>query len=303
MLPMISVVVPTRDRPALLHRAVTSILGQDYEGVIECIVVFDGTDPHVLDVPTGDTRRLRTAVNNRTPGLAGNRNTGYLLAEGEFVCACDDDDEWLPGKLAAQVDLFRRYPDTSLSATGIVVHFEGRDIPRRASPEPLHLADFLRDRRMEVHPSTYMTRRDAVVAGFGLVDEEIPGGYAEDYEWLLRAARTGPVRCVPQNLVRVHWHNASFFTSRWKTIDEALVWLLEKVPEFQDEPRGLGRIQGQLAFANAAMGERRRALGYARRALRHRPTNRQAWASLPVAGRLITADRVVELGRRFGRGI
>ena len=306
----VSVIIPTRERPELLRRAVRSVLAQEYAGRIECLVVVDSPDtplPNLADLVPGTAaegrRTVRVLRNARTPGLAGTRNTGYLAAEGPYLASCDDDDEWLPGKVAAQVALIERHPDTSLVATGIVVHLAGRDLPRDADPRPLTFEDFLADRRMEVHPSTYLTRRAAVLEGFGLVDEEIPGGYAEDYEWLLRAARTGPVRCVPQRLVRVHWHEGSFFTSRWQMIDEALTWLLEQVPEFSTVPRGLGRVEGQLAFANAALGRRRQALSWAGRALRHHPTSRQAWASLPVAGGLVSADRVVSLARRHGRGV
>ena len=45
----------------------------------------------------------------------------------------------------------------------------------------------------------------------GLIDEDLPGGYGEDYEWALRATRLGPAVCVPQPLVRIHWHEQSFF--------------------------------------------------------------------------------------------
>ena len=323
----VTVVIPTRDRPELLRRAVRSVLGQQYAGRVECLVVVDSPDaplPDLTDLlpdllpdqlpdqlpgqlpdqlPGAGPRDVRALRNGRTPGLAGTRNTGYLAAEGTYLASCDDDDEWLPGKLTAQVALIEEHPGTSLVATGIVVHLAGRDMPRDAEPRPLYFEDFLADRRMEVHPSTYLTRRSAVVTGFGLVDEQIPGGYAEDYEWLLRAARTGPVRCVPQRLVRVHWHEGSFFTSRWQMIDEALTWLLERVPEFSTVPRGLGRVEGQLAFANAALGRRRVALGWAGRALRHHPTSPQAWASLPIASGLVSADRVVALARRRGRGV
>ena len=43
--PTVSVVVPTRQRPELLHRALVSILGQRYDGDIEVLVVFDQEDP------------------------------------------------------------------------------------------------------------------------------------------------------------------------------------------------------------------------------------------------------------------
>jgi glycosyltransferase involved in cell wall biosynthesis len=299
----ISVVIPTKDRPELLARAVRAVLEQDFDGPIECLVVFDQEQTHRPEVPTGPGRVLRVLRNERTPGLAGTRNTGYLAASHAIVAACDDDDEWLPGKLTAQLRLLARHPQASLVATGIVVRHRGRDIPRTGTEEVLTFRDFLRDRRMEVHPSTYLARRQAVVDGFGLVEEEIPGGYAEDYDWVLRAARSGPVVCVPAALVRVNWHDGSFFTSRWEMIDQALTWLLRRFPEFATERRGLGRLQGQLAFANAALGRRRRALGLAARALRNHPTNRQALAALLVLSRLVSADQVVALGRRFGRGV
>ena len=316
----VSVVIPTRDRPELLRRAVRSVLAQQYPGPIECLVVVDSPDaplpdlsdlthsaggPDLADGPgvTAGHRTVQVLRNTRTPGLAGARNSGYLAAVGAFLAGCDDDDEWLAGKVAAQVALLDRNPGASLVSCGILVHLAGRDMPRDAVAGPLGFEDFLADRHMEVHPSTYLTRRSSVLDGFGLVDEEIPGGYAEDYEWLLRAARTGPVQSVPERLVRVHWHEASFFTSRWQMIDEALTWLLDSVPEFETVPRGLGRVEGQLAFANAALGRRRQALGWAGRALRHHPTSRQAWASLPVASGLVSADRVVSLARRHGRGL
>ena len=94
--PSVSVVIPTVNRVEELARAVRSVLDQDYPGFVECIVVFDGTVPTTPDVPVPDNRELRLAVNSRTKGLAGNRNSGLDLAVGDYVAHCDDDDEWLP---------------------------------------------------------------------------------------------------------------------------------------------------------------------------------------------------------------
>ena len=43
-------------------------------------------------------------TNERTPGLAGGRNSGILAGSGELVAFCDDDDEWLPTKVEKQVE-------------------------------------------------------------------------------------------------------------------------------------------------------------------------------------------------------
>jgi glycosyltransferase involved in cell wall biosynthesis len=297
--PLVSVIVPTVDRPELLARAVRSILAQDYPGEIECIVVFDGTEPRMPDVDVPPGRSVQTIVNTRTKGLAGNRNSGYLHAKGSYLGTCDDDDEWLPARVRKQIELLQRRPDASVSASGIVIRKGDHDYERRAIAQ-LSFDELLIDRYVEV--TAFVFPRRLVDDGI-LVDETLPGGYAEDYDFVLRAARTGPVVNVPDPLAVIYWNDASYFVSRWRTIDDALVQLLEKFPEFENCPQGLARIEGQRAFANAALGNRRLALRLALQSLRRSRRPRQSWAALLVALHLISAERVVTTARRFGRGI
>jgi glycosyltransferase involved in cell wall biosynthesis len=301
--PPVTVVVPTRDRPQELRRAVTAILGQRYPGPVECVVVFDQSDP---DLPWGDpgpTRRLRLVRNQRTPGLAGARNTGVVHATGELVAFCDDDDEWLPGKLERQVAALADRPDAAVATTGIVVRYGDRSVTRLApTPEITH-RQLLRSRMVELHPSTYLVRKPALLDGIGLVDEHIPGSFAEDYEWLLRAARRAPVLAVREPLVVVHWHQSSFFADRWRTIISALTYLVDKHRELQQEPSGLARIYGQIAFAHAALGERGAARRWARRTLSLDRRERRAYLALAVSLRLIKARTVVRLAHVAGKGL
>lgn len=301
--PSVCAVVPTRDRPALLQRAVTAILDQDYPGALECVVVFDQSEPCDLDIPPRPGRTITRIRNARTPGLAGARNSGVLHAQSDLVAFCDDDDEWLPEKLCAQVSLLLQHPDTSVVATGILVNFQGQERTRLAPDRPLTQRDFLRDRLMEVNPCTVVARRAAVLENIGLVDETIPGGYGEDYEWLLRASCAGTIRSVPRPLVRVNWHAASFFADRWRTIIAALQHLLEHYPQFEDEPAGLARIEGQIAFAYAGIGDRAAARSWARQALSHSMFEQRAYVALLCSTGLVSNDAVVALAHRAGRGI
>ena len=191
--PVVSVVVPTRDRPELLRRAVTAILSQTYPGPVECLVVFDQSDPDLPwpELPAG--RRLVLVRNQRTPGLAGARNSGILAATGELVAFCDDDDEWLPEKLTRQVARLLATPSAAVSTTGILVRYQDRTTTRLAPTELVTHRQLLRSRLTELHPSTVLARRRQLLDDIGLVDEQIPGSYAEDYEWLLRASRHAPV--------------------------------------------------------------------------------------------------------------
>ena len=301
--PSVTAVIPTKDRPVLLRRAVRAVLEQTYPGHVECIVVYDGTEPAVPEVAVPENRTLSVLVNNRTPGLAGNRNTGYLAASGDYAASCDDDDEWLPDKLVAQVALLRSRPDAGAAASGFLLNYEGRDMERVAAAAELSFLDMLESRHSEANASTYLFRRDVLLNSVGLVDEKLPGSYAEDYELLLRAARLGPIVCVQRPLTRVYTHKSSFFAGRWRTIDEALRQLVQIVPEFEDVPVGIARIEGQRAFAKAALGQRREALELARRSLRRSIRVKQSWAAILIAARLVSAERVLATAQRFGYGI
>jgi glycosyltransferase involved in cell wall biosynthesis len=302
--PTVSVVVPTRDRPELLRAAVRAILDQDHPGAVEVVVVHDQSEPdHSLAELSRPDRRVRVIRNERTPGLAGARNSGTLAAEGDLIAFCDDDDEWLPGKLAAQVAALAAAPDAEFASCGIRVSYDGRTVDRVLGATRVTLADLLRDRMTELHPSTFLIRAAAVRDGFGLVDEEIPGSYAEDYEFLLRAARSAPLVNLPTPYVLVRWHKRSYFAQRWDTISAALQWLLSRYPEFAGQPAGEARVAGQIAFARAACGDRRGALRWARRTLRRNPREPRAYLALAVAGRVVRADAVLRTLHRRGRGI
>jgi len=300
--PSVTAVVATRDRPELLRRAVRAILGQRYDGEVECLVVFDQSRPIEPDVTTGPGRRLRVMENTHRRGLAGARNAGVEAAGAALVAFCDDDDEWMSDKLRLQVDLLGRDGGTDVVSSGIVVSYGGREVERVTAEDRITLRHLLRSRMAELHPSTILVRRSAWDR-IGPVDEEIPGSYAEDYEWLLRAARLAPIAVVRRPLVRVNWHASSFFEGRWRMIADALTYLLGRYPEFAEEPRGLARICGQIAFAYAGAGERDLARHWARRALRHDKRERRAYLALAAGLGLVRPETVLRLAHSLGRGI
>jgi len=301
--PTISVVVPTRDRPELLREAIAAIREQDYPAVVDVVVVYDQSTPDTALASDDPHRPVRVISNGRTAGLAGARNSGILAATGELVAFCDDDDRWLPGKLAAQVDELLAHPDAEFVSCGIQVSYDGTVNDRVLDLDSVSLAALLRDRMTELHPSTFLIRRAALVDGFGLVDEEIPGSYAEDYEFLLRAARSAPLRNLRTPYVLVRWHKRSYFAQRWDTIATALQWLLDRYPEFATEPAGEARVAGQIAFAEAAAGHRRGAIRWARHTLARNPREPRAYLALAVASRAVRPDLVLRTLHKRGRGI
>lgn len=303
MSPELSVVICTRDRPVLLRRALEAIRAQTFPGVIETVVVFDRSEPDISLVVAEGTRPVVVIANNHTPGLPGGRNAGVDVARAPVVAFCDDDDVWFPEKATRQHAVLTACPDVDVVVSGVRIQVDGRTVDRALDQAEVTFVDLLESRLMEVNFCTAMVRRDAFFERIGPADEHIPGGYAEDYEWVLRASRAQPIAVVPEPLVIVEWHAQSFFASRWQVIADALDYLVVRYPEFKSAPRGLARILGQRSFALAALRQRQDAWHEIKATLKESWREPRAYLAGMVNTGLVSPDRVVRTLQRYGRGI
>lgn len=300
--PSVGVVIPTRDRPELLRRAIASVTRQSYPGPVEIVVVHDGTPIDASLERTGD-RPVHVVSNDRAPGLAGARNTGILDLATDFIAFCDDDDHWEPGKLDQQVARALEPDRPEMVTCAIVVDFDGRRTPRLAGTGVVTHDQLTRSIMAMLHSSCMLFDRSALVDGIGLVSEEIPGSQNEDWDIKLRAAARQPIAHVDQPLVTVQWGRSSLFARSWATKNESFVWMLEHHPEIAADAHGASRVYGQLAFGEAALGRRRAAMRWAGRALRANPLQWRAVVAVPVAAGLVRPDRVLNTLHHFGRGV
>jgi glycosyltransferase involved in cell wall biosynthesis len=296
--PSVGVVIPTRDRPEELRRALGAILAQDYAGEVQVVVVFDGCEPD----RSVERPNVRGVDNVRAPGLAGARNSGILSLDTDLVAFCDDDDEWLPGKLDAQVrSLIANQAD--FVTCGVLVSYEDRSVPRLAGTSIVPHEQLIRSRMSMLHSSTFVIPRTALLETIGLLDESIPGAQGEDWDLLLRAARLRPILHVDRPLVRVFWSAGSYFGRRWDTKIASLRWMLERHPELARDRRAAARVYGQLAFAHAARDEAREAMSWSGKALRRSPLEPRPYIAAAVALRLVSSERVLATLHRRGHGI
>jgi len=136
--PLISLIIPTLDRPRLLNAALGSVAGQDMGGDVEVIVVNDG-GPSVAPVVCAwnDMLAVRLIELNQRGGPAAARNVGIHLADGEYIAFLDDDDLFMPGHLATGCELLGR-DDADFVYLGAIV------ADRRLSGVPRDLAEFPR---------------------------------------------------------------------------------------------------------------------------------------------------------------
>ncbi|MFG1685015.1 glycosyltransferase family 2 protein [Nonomuraea sp. NPDC049269] len=306
MSPSVGVVIPTRgDRPEQLRTATRAVLTQDYPGRISLAIVVDGGDPaavaeQVADVAaqrngTGVHHRVLVLPNVLSAGLPGARNTGIAACHTELIAFCDDDDVWLPGKLAAQARAIEG--GAEFVSCGIEVEYGRRRVPRLAGTDTVTVADLVRSRMVMVHSSTFLFRRGAV-----WVDESAPAGQNEDWDLALRAAKRHPIANVDRPLVRIRWGN-SHYVAGWADRIAGLEWMLARHPELAVDPRGAARVYGQLAFHHAALGRRREAGRWALRTFASRIGEPRAPIALAVAAGLISARAVLALLHDRGHGI
>ncbi|MFI7628809.1 glycosyltransferase family 2 protein [Microbispora rosea] len=323
MRPAVGVVIPTRgDRPGPLRAALTGVVAQEYAGRVEVVVVADGVPASVVarqvsgvsgSAPGcaagsvtglvagveagGAARSVRVLDNRRAAGLPGARNTGISVLGTDFVAFCDDDDLWLPGKLAAQVAALAEEPDAGFASCAVEVEYGDRRVPRLAGIGHVTHRHLTRSRMMMVHSSTFLFRR-----GWTWVDESAPAGQNEDWDLALRAAWRHPIVHVDRPLVRVRW-GSSHYAGRWADRIAGLEWMLARHPGLAAEPRGAARVYGQLAFCHAALGRRREAARWSLRAFSTRPGEPRAAVALAVAGGLVSPRAVLHALHRRGHGI
>lgn len=297
--PAISVVIATRNRPEMLRAAVAGVLGQTYEGPINCIIVFDRVEPDESLIRSNPDRSVHVVPNERSGGLAGARNTGIMAATGDYVAFCDDDDVWLPTKVEKQMT---QIGSADTSVTGITIDYGGRTkdrVPRKAT---FTLDNLVQKRLMEAHPSSVLIRRSSLLGSIGLVDEDIPGSYGEDFDLIIRALQAGSVSVVEEPLVRVHW-GQSLFSRDWGTIIDAIDYLVNKHAVLRTDRKALARLYGRRAFACAASNRRKESLRTCLRTFRLSPVEKRVYVTMPVALGLVGAETLMNIAHRRGHGI
>ena len=102
---LVSVVITTYNRSEILRCAIGSVLAQTSDD-FELIIVDDASSDSTAQVVASfEFPRIRYIKQKENQGLPATRNTGLRHAHGKYMAYLDDDDEWLPGKLAKQVEL------------------------------------------------------------------------------------------------------------------------------------------------------------------------------------------------------
>jgi glycosyltransferase involved in cell wall biosynthesis len=223
--PLLSITMPTRNRPALLERALSSVVRAVAPVADEIeVAVSDGSD----DGATGDVvARILTGwpagyryVWNRPPlSLVENLNRAVEISTGQWVVQLHDDDYLLPGAGAAMLDAIQRAGsgESALLFGVQIVDIDGvrrreQNFRRERYLEPRQALRRLLRNSSFVRVPAAVVRRTAMEQE-GMFDPSI-GGATDTDMWVRLFSRYG-VRCLPQATCAYTIHEAAATTGMW----------------------------------------------------------------------------------------
>lgn len=199
--PLISVIIPTYNRAAVLGDAIDSILVQDVEP-LEIVVVDDGSTDGTAEVAGSYGGRVRY-VRQPHRGVAVARNTGLAAAQGELIAFLDSDDVWTDGSLAARLEVLMENPQVSI--------VYGRARYRITAKDKRRFAKFDEQEELDSPMFCAMLLRRQVFDAVGTFDESFE--HSEDVDWIARSKEKGVAMLAMDMVVfeyRIHGGNMTF---------------------------------------------------------------------------------------------
>jgi glycosyltransferase involved in cell wall biosynthesis len=266
----------------MLREAIRSALDQtfrDFEIVILDDASEDDTERVVADF--GDDR-VRYMRRDAPGGGAAARNAAIRTARGAFLAFLDDDDEWYPGKLERQMDVFRRSeldPGVVYAGYLIVDRATGRTLAEKKAERRGDLAKDLPSRNFLGGTSCVVARRE-LLESVGLFDEALPSFH--DYDLWLRVAPRTRFDFVAEPQLNYYIHGKNIWRN-YDALDRGIDRMLQKHGDSRALRRNLARQSLWVGVHRCRQGEvalGRRAM---RRAVRLDPFAPRAYAHLGLS--------------------
>lgn len=239
--PVVSVILPTYNRSHMLGEAIQSVLDQTFER-FELIVIDDGSADATAEVVASFTDPRVRYIRQENGGLANARNTGIRHAWGPLVTFLDDDDLFVPTKLALQSEFMLTNAGIGWAAGGTYLVDDSLTPMGEQRPwlgyRTLDVRTWLSECPVPVH--AVMVRRCWLekVNGFDEAQRQ-----AEDWDLWLRLAYAGcPMALLPHMicLYRLHGQNMTTNTVESK---KYILLMLDKFFSLPDLPGPLRDLQ------------------------------------------------------------
>jgi glycosyltransferase involved in cell wall biosynthesis len=263
--PLVSVIVPTHNRAAMLQRTINSVLAQTFEN-FELIVVSDGSKDNTDEVMSSfKDPRIRYLKHHSERGSAVTRNTGHRVSRGKYIAYLDDDDEWVPNKLELQLSIIQQsIPEVGLVYGWMECLNEGSIVEARRPTLRGHIFIEMLDRQAIAGTPTLLIKREVldVVGGF---DEELQRG--DDGDFIRRITKCFEVDFVPEVLCKVYVGHTDRISVNSKGNLEGEIFAFEKRlrifgADFERHPEQKANVLVQVGCTCLKVGQYKKGLTY-----------------------------------------
>jgi hypothetical protein len=193
--PLVSVVLPTRDRRDLLPRAIESVQKQSY-GNWELLIVDDGSVDGTAEFLAGLAGERLRCFHHHGAGACAARNVALAQARGDLIAYLDDDNMMHSAWLKAVVWGFEQRPEANVLYGGYVVDDAWR-INRKRSGDLPRLFFLPYDHHQVAHRS--IADIGSIAHRAGLPEARFDESLREmgDWDLFLRLTRTAPPLALP----------------------------------------------------------------------------------------------------------
>lgn len=276
--PLVSVIIPSKNRLVFLQQAIESVLAQTYRN-FEIIVVDDGSDEPLKPLLTeryhGKVICLR---HDHSWGAPAARNTGNFQAKGNFVAFLDDDDIWLPKKLEKQMNEFLHLgEDIGVIYCGYGFLMNGAVIDRKNEYHDIETLDSLVLERCPIGSMTPIIRKryfDAV-GGF---DVNLPA--CQDWDLWIRLTKICRFYSVQESLALYRVHGDQISTDVLKKINAREMIVEKYYGQMVAFPKILSSHYQRLGSLCSLAGRKKEARSYFLRSVQSNKINFGSWVHL-----------------------
>lgn len=217
--PLVSVIIPTKNRLHSLKRSLKSVYEQTYKN-IEIVIIDDGSTDETPEFLNKEQNlgKIKFYRNEFSLGGGEARNVGIKNAQGDLIAFLDDDDEWYPTKIKKQLPLFRD-PEIGLVYSGLEFYYTDFKIRYKSIPS---ISGYIYNNMLLENRigGTVTVILRAEIAQNYLFDSSMPA--RQDYDLWLRICKSWKVGVIKEPLVLVYAENVKRITSDVKNYETAI---------------------------------------------------------------------------------
>ncbi len=251
--PIVSVIVPTYNRPKMLPETIRSILNQTLQD-FEIVVVNDAGGDVASVVRSFGDKRIQYFSHLQNKGLAATRNTGIKNSKGKYLAYLDDDDVFFPNHLETLVNFLENHPKFKIAYTDARRSHQtkinddyvtvNQDIPYSQDFDPITIlfGNYI--------PVLCIMHHRSILDEVGLFDETLTTH--EDWDLWIRVSRKYPFYHIKQVTCEFSWReDATTMTSSIREDFSRTMGLIyfKNKPFFQEE------IEKAIANGNLNLAE------------------------------------------------